>query len=462
MNYRLIVVGALFLGSCFMANAQENTYTVSMKEAQDYALDRNKQLQNVRNDVQIATEQFKQARGQGLPQINGSLDYMTNFNYEAMFNFGGGGESTPPDINYNVLDPGDYEILKLLQSMSGPSATSIKMTDQSNAQIQVSQLIFGGQYWIGLETAKIAQILAQQNVKLTELDVLENVANTYQLILATENIMKVIDRNINNLEDIKQHTQNMYAAGMAEQTDVDQISISLSGLKNQQNAMQRSIRLNYNMLRYQMGVDFNKEIVLTDSLSTIMTALETSTGLTMEFNIVQNPSYQIIETQVEMQEKMIDMEKWAYAPTLTGFYSYTKKIMTSGFDLSPNNAAGLNLSIPIFSSGVRKANLSKARIELDKANRTKEMLSEQLQLQNNQLRYELTNAYENYNTQKNNVSVAERVLSSIQNKYKQGLVSSLDLTQANTNYLLAESNYLNSAIDLMQSNLKLEKLYNNL
>ncbi|MCK9451820.1 MAG: TolC family protein [Bacteroidales bacterium] len=462
MNYKIFIVGALFLGFSFSAKTQENTYTVSMKEAQEYALDRNKQLQNVRNDVQIAAEQFRQARGQGLPQINGSLDYMTNFNYEAMLNFGGGGESTPPDINYGLLDPGDLEILKLLQKMNAPSATSIKMTDQSNAQIQVSQLIFGGQYWIGLETAKIAQILAQQNVKLTELDVLENVANTYQLILATEDIMKVIDRNISNLEDIKQHTQNMYAAGMAEQTDVDQISISLSGLKNQQNAMQRSISLNYNMLRYQMGIDFDKEIVLTDSLNTIMTALETSTGLTMEFNIAQNPSYQIIETQVEMQEKMINMEKWAYAPTLTGFYSYTEKLMTSGFDISPNNAAGLNLSIPIFSSGVRKANLSKARIELDKANRSKEMLSEQLQLQNNQLRYELANAYENYNTQKNNVLVAERVLSSIQNKYKQGLVSSLDLTQANTNYLQAESNYLNSSIDLMQSNLKLEKLYNNL
>ncbi len=220
--------------------------------------------------------------------------------------------------------------------------------------------------------------------------------------------------------------------------------------------MQRSISLNYNMLRYQMGIDFDKEIVLTDSMDEIMLQLETVSGLALEFNLAQNPSYQIIETQVEMQEKMIDMEKWAYAPTLTGFYSYTEKIMTSGFDLSPNNAAGLNLSIPIFSSGVRKANLSKAKIELDKANRSKEMLSEQLQLQNNQLRYELANAYENYNTQKNNVSVAERVLSSMQNKYKQGLVSSLDLTQANSNYLQAESNYLNSAIDLMQSNLKLE------
>ncbi len=71
--------------------------------------------------------------------------------------------------------------------------------------------------------------------------------------------MEVLQRNISNLEDIKGHTQNMYAAGMAEQTDVDQISISLSGLKNQLNAMQRSISLNYNMLRYQMGIDLTRK-----------------------------------------------------------------------------------------------------------------------------------------------------------------------------------------------------------
>lgn len=462
MNYKLFIVGGLFLGLSLMAKAQDNTYTVSLKQAQELALERNKELQNVRNDVKLAAEQYREARGHGLPQINGKMDYMTNFNYEAMLSFGGGGESFPPDIDFSLLDPGDYEILKLLEQMSGPSSTSIKMTDQSNVQIQVSQLIFGGQYWVGLETAKIAQLLAKQNVKLTELDVLENVANTYQLILATNEILEVLDRNISNLEAIKQHTQNMYAAGMAEQTDVDQISISISQLTNQQKAMQRSISLNYNMLRYQMGIDFNKEIELTDTLENIMEALETNSALMMEFNMTQNPSYQLIETQVDIQNKMIDMEKWAYAPTLTGFYSYTKKILTTGFDISPNNAAGLNLSIPIFSSGVRKANLSKARIELDKVNRSKDMVEVQLQLQNNQLRYELASAYENYNTQKNNVSVATRVLESIQNKYKQGLVSSLDLTQANTNYLQAESNYLTSAIDLMQSNLKLEKLYNNL
>ena len=461
MNFKYIILNVFVTLIAITVSGQEAILTISLEDAQEIALQHNKELQNVRQDVNIAAEQYKQARGQGLPQIDGSLDYMTNFNYEAAFSFGGGA-STPPQIDYTVLDQGDLEILKLLQGSNEPAATSIKLTDQSNAQLQLNQLIFGGQYWIGLQTAKIAQDLAQKNVSLTELDVKENVANTYQLILASEEILEVLEDNITNLEDIKQHTQNMYEAGLAEQTDVDQISVSVSQLENQHKALQRNISLNYNMLRFIMGVNFDQEIKLSSALDQILTELISTNSLVQEFNINQNVSYQMVESQLDLQEKMVDMEKWAYAPTLVGFYSYTKKIKTSGFDISPNNAAGLNLSIPIFSSGIRKANLSKAKIELDKAERSKDLVREQLMLQNNQLRFDLTSAFENYQTQAENVSVAKRVLESMQHKYREGLISSLDLTQTNSSYLEAESNFLNAAIELMQANLKLKKLYNNL
>ncbi|MBG0783162.1 MAG: TolC family protein [Bacteroidales bacterium] len=461
MNYKYFVFTLITLFAAASLNAQESRMKLSLEEAQQVALQHNKELENVRQDVNIAIEQYKQARGQGLPQIDGSLDYMTNFNYEAALSFGGGAGEAPP-IDYSLLDPGDLEILKLLQGSGEPTTTSIKLTDQSNAQVTLSQLIFGGQYWVGLQTAKIAQELARKNVVLTELDVKENVTNTYQLILASEEIMQVLMDNIANLKAIQQHTQNMYEAGLAEQTDVDQISISVSQLENQQKSMDRNIRLSYNMLRYQMGVDFDQEIELTNTMDQILDELLATNSLTQEFNIQNNISFQLIETQLGLQEKMVAMEKWAYAPTLVGFYSYTKKIKTSGFDISPNNAAGLNLNIPIFSSGIRKANLSKAKIELDKVERSKDMVEEQLMLQNNQLRSDFTNAFENYQTQRDNVAVAKRVLESMQNKYRQGLISSLDLTQTNTSFLAAESNYLNAAIELMQAHLKLKKLYNQL
>lgn len=462
MNFKILMVSAFCMGFFLHASAQENILRLSVSQAQEYAVAQNKELQNAREDIGIAEQQYRETRGQGLPQINGTLDYMTNFNYEAVLDFGGGESTASPQIDYSKLDAGDLEILKFLQGMTASSPSTIVMTDQSNASVQVSQLIFGGQYWVGMQTARIGRELARQSVNITELDVRESVTGTYQLILVSEQIIDVLDGNIRNMEEIRQHTRNMYAAGMAEQTDVDQISISLSQLENQKKSMERNVRLNYNMLRFQMGLESGREIILTDSLQGLLNELESVSGLSSSFNMAQNPSYKMIQMQLHMQEKMVDMEKWAYAPVLTGFYSYTEKIMTTGFDISPKNAAGLNLDVPIFSSGMRKAKVDKAKIELDKVMRNKEMVEEQLNLQNDQFRYELTNAYDNYYTQQRNINVARRVLKSVQNKFRQGLVSSLDLTQANSNYLEAESNYLNAAMELMQANLKLERLYNEL
>ncbi|MGM0613535.1 MAG: TolC family protein [Bacteroidota bacterium] len=446
----------------FLSASSQEKLQLTISEAQEYAVEHNKELENVRQDVNIAKQQYKEARGQGLPQINGTFDYSTNFNYEAELEFGGEQSTEPPDIDYSLLDPGDYEVLKFLEQMNSGGTSTIVMTDQSNAQVQLSQLIFGGQYWVGLQTAQIGQELARQNVNVTKLDIKETVANTYQLILVTEEIVDVLEKNIENLKEVKKHTNNMYAAGLAEQTDVDQISVSISQLKNKKKSMERNVNLSYNMLRFQMGLDSQKEIQLTNSVDEVLNGSENLEILSDNFKVNQNPNYQIVQTQKQLQEKQVDMEKWAFAPRLTGFYSYTEKIMTTGFDLSPNHAAGLSLNVPIFSSGLRQAKLEQAKIKLDKARRSKELVEEQLQIQNNQLRYELTNAYDNYKTQQKNVKVARRVLENVQNKYKQGVVSSIELTQTNSNYLEAESNFLNATLELMQTKLKLEKLYNQL
>ena len=137
-------------------------------------------------------------------------------------------------------------------------------------------------------------------------------------------------------------------------------------------------------------------------------------------------------------------------------------IMASAFDLSPNHAAGLTMTIPIYSGGSKQAQLNQALIEKEKTSRTLSLLEDQLALQENQLNYNLTNAYENFLTQKESIGIAKEVYNNIRNKYEQGMLSSLELTQANGNYLQAENNYLSSVLDLLKAKLALEKLYNTL
>jgi len=440
---------------------QANAQQFSIKEAQAYALENNKTFKNAQADVDLAEARLQETKGAGLPKVDGTLDYMTNFGYEFVFNLGGGGDEEGPEIDFTKLDAGDFEVLKILEGMSsGPS--TIKMTDQASANVQVSQLIFSGQYWVGLEMAKLAKHISEKGLSLTALEIKEQVVNSYHLILITEQLIRVIEENERNLTEMYRHTNNLYEAGMAEKTNVDQIKINLSQLENSKRAMQRNLELNFNMFRMLLGLDPNSRIELTENLESVLSNLEGNMIAIDTLDVGTNLNYQMIEVQEEIGKQKLRMQKWAYAPTLVGFYSYKEKIMASAFDLSPNHAAGFTMSIPIYAGGAKKAQLTQAKIELDKANRTKALLEEQLELQHNQLSFNLTSAYENYQTQKENVEIAKEVFANISDKYQQGVISTLDLTQANGNYLQAENNYVTTVMELLKSRLALDKLYNNL
>ncbi|HZK07867.1 MAG TPA: TolC family protein [Bacteroidales bacterium] len=462
MNFKTIITAFFLLITATMWGQEKEKYVFSLQEAQEYAVANNKTLKIARSQAALSDKQVGEAISGGLPQVNGGLDYNTNFNYELDFNPGGGG-TAPPDIDYTLLDAGDFEILSFLEQMTSSSeGGSIVLEDRLNASVQVSQLFFNGQYLTGIKLAKIARSISEKNINLTALDIKENVVDTYYLILITEEYLRIIDDNIGNLNEVFKHTSDMAYAGLAEQTDADQIQVSLSQVKNSKKAMDRNLQLNFNMLRFLLGLETNEEVVLTDKIDQLLPALEQQSLAIPNLDIEQNPSYQIMLDQELISEKNINFEKWAYGPTLTGFYSYTKKLMTSGFDLSPNNVAGVSLAVPIFSGLSRSSRVGQAKIQLDQTRLSKEQLEEQLKLQDRQLTYNLNSAYENYLTQKESVVVAKRVYQSVNNKYRQGMMSSLDLTQANTNYLQAENNYITSIMELLKSKLALDKLYNNL
>lgn len=439
--------------------AQEQPYVLTLDQAVDYAIEHNKTLLNARDQLTSTGEKIREVRAQGLPQINGSLDFMTYFNYELNFSFGSSGEGTPPpDFTQPPFDDGDRAVLAYIGTMFG-SSEPIIMNNQMSAKVQISQLIFSGQYWAGIQAAKIARELADKSVIRTEQDVREGVSNAYYLILITEQNLRIISGNIANLSATLQHTDNMFKAGMAEATDVDQLKIALSQLQNTQKMVERAIQMGYNMLRFQLGVAPDTKITLSENIDGIMAKIDPTATLMREFNMDSNIGYSLTESQVKLSQTMLGIQNWSYSPTMSGFYSYTEKIITTGFDMNPKHLAGFSVAVPLFSSGMRKAQISQSKIDLDIAKRNQEMMKEQLETQQRQLLFNYQNALENYTTQKESVAAAQRVYTSMENKYKQGMVSSLDLTQASNNLLNAENNHLSAILSLLQAQTALDKLY---
>lgn len=456
MRHRITHLTAGFILLFTTLTAQEPiVLELTLDEAKQYALEHNKTMKNAELDKVIAEKSIWEAISQGLPQVSASFDYANFFNYSIPFSFGGGG--TPSDLDPTTLDEGDQEI-----TPSGPPAMVINFKDQATAKLQVSQLVFSGQYLIAIQTAKIVREISDQAVEKTEVEIKKMVAGTYYLTLLTEQMRDILMENLANMEKTMKHTRAMVEVGMAEETDADQLSVAYSQLDNALKSVQRNVELSYNMLRFQLGVGAESEIKLKNSLNDFMEKANADAVLSQPFEITSNIDYRLLSSQEKVSEKMVSLEKSSYLPTLVAFYNYNAKIRTTDFDMTPPHMIGVNINWPLFTSFGRNAKVDKAKIELNKVQNQKEMLTDQLGLQAKQLRFNLVSAMENYNTQKKSVEVAQRVYKSMENKYSQGMASSLELTQANDNLLKSQNNYVSAAIEVLNAKLELDKLYSNL
>jgi outer membrane protein TolC len=426
MKKGIVLLWALLLLP-WMPRAQEvATRAFTLQEAIEFALEHNKQLKASAMNIDLYREKIREAISQGLPQINGTVDYSTNFNHE----------------------------------MSFGEAMQITMKDQSSAKLSVQQLLFNGQWITGVQASKIARKLAEQQVDASSQEVVENVSNSYYNILASERMLAILDRNLQLMNESFEHTRKMFEAGVREETDVDQLRVSVGQLKNSRLSMQRALEVSYTLLRVQLGIEGDTRVTLSDDLSRFIDPQVNAQLSLRPFRVEDNLQYRLAETQAEINKKLVDAERWTYAPTLSALYSYTYKILKPELDMSPNHAAGVSLSIPIFSGLQRKAKVEQARITLEQSLVNKSLLEDQLALQDGQLKFELKNALENYRLQEENIQVANRVLDSYKRKYELEAISSLELTQANISYLQAENTYTSAMLTLLQARLHLEKLYN--
>ncbi|MBE6333733.1 MAG: TolC family protein [Bacteroidales bacterium] len=428
MKKRFLIIAAMLVAG-FSTSAQEQDYPTqfSLNEAVDYAIEYNRTLKTSKMDVEYKRKQITQAISQGLPQINTTLDYSTNFGYE--MNFGG---------------------------------NAIKLEDQLAFTASASQLLFSGQWIVGVQTAKIARQISELGVDATDLEIRSTVHTLYYTILAYQRMGAILENNLADMEVIRQHTENMYAQGVVEVTDVDQIRVTVNQLRNNLYSVQRNTEVNSNILKIQMGLPVNSQITLTDNIDNMISSEEYSELVAEQFDINQNISYKQMITQEKLQEKMVSIEKWSFAPTISARYSYLEKIVEPSFSMSPSHSGAINLSFPIFSGLSRKSSLEMQKINMDKIRLNRAQLEDNLNMQEIQYKFNLRNAIENYQLQKSNLEVSEKVLTNYRNKYDQGVISSLELTQANTNFLNAQTNYTTAVLTLLNAQVELQKLHNSL
>lgn len=429
-----LMLGLIAVG--FAANAQTpetkapdgQELRLSLAEAREYAIENNRTLRNADIEVRKAHAVRWQTIAQMLPQVDGKLDYQTMCGYE--LDFGGG--------------------MKIPMNPSG----TIGIT---------ASIAINGQMIVGALLNNIAVDMQNINYSQSELDIVSNVETYYITALAMEKTVTLLDSSLLNLDKLHEITQNSVKAGAAEQTAADQIQVQVASMRSAINSTRRSLEMIYNALALQLAVGVDKTLVLTDRLDDVLNVEAALELLKSDFNITRNNSYRLAEKNVELEKKNVVLAGMAYVPTISAYYQYSAKTYfgkEAGMNMTPPNAVGVSLSVPIWSSGKRAAGVTEKKLALQSAQNSLQDARDGLLVQHKQLCYDLSSAYEDFDIQKFNIDVSQRVFNSTSNKFEQGYASSLELTNASTTLLTAQSDYVQSILNLVNAQIALKKLLN--
>jgi outer membrane protein TolC len=459
----ILLVFAVVVTASSSGQEQSDTMRISLQDALDVALEHNTQLKNSSLDVKIADKEVWETTARGLPQVSGSGSYNNNLSLATQLfpNF------IEPTILQILMEEGVIE----QQPIPEPEKIEVQFGSQHtfSGNIQVNQLIFSGPYIVGLQAARVYKSLAKHQYDMTELNVKSNVTNTYHSILLSKENIRILRSNLKNLKQTLKDTRAMYDNGMAEETDVDQIQINVSSLENSLRSTKRQLESLKNLLKIQMGIDLETPLLMTQSIQVLIEQNQLKKSYGTGFNVENNVNYQLSETQVKLSELDLKRQKANFLPSISAFYSYTENAMRDKFNpFHPDepwyesSVLGFQLNIPIFSSFQRYSKVQQAKLSLKKSQNNLENTRKNLKNRYIQARNNYLTAFEKYKSDKENKELAKKVFNRTNQKFKEGMATSMELTQANDKYLQTESAYISSLVQLLGAKVELEKILNEL
>jgi outer membrane protein len=406
----------------------------SLSEAKQYALNNSPVLLNTARDIEIAKKKVWETTAIGLPQA--SLDGTYSYSPE-LGGFSGSLKNIP---GFEDLDD---EALKT----------------NMFANITVSQLIFSGQYLIGLKAAKVYKSLSELANTKSEITIAENITITYFSALIARQFKGTIDSSLVTLQKTLYQTEQMYNNGFVEATDVDQLKILVSDLKSNLSVANRQIDLLDRLLKFQMGVAIDQPIELTDQIDPLITNLNLQIGIQDSFKVAQNIDYQLILTNENLAKLNMQQQKTQFLPSLSGFYQRYEDLDDNFFNDQSKNTFGLSLSFPLFSSGQRISQVQQRKLEYMKAQTETKMVTDNLLIQYETSLSEFLSARDIYNMSKESKDLASRIYKKSITKFTEGVGSSMDLNDSQIQYFQAETNYYSALITLVSAKSNLESLF---
>ncbi|MBS9464071.1 TolC family protein [Flagellimonas sp. 389] len=450
---RTTIISLLLILPWF-SQAQESTNSFSLDEAIIYALQNNYKAINADRDIVDAQKQKWETIAGGLPQIDGAVNYQNQLKQ--------------PQAQFpSILIPEEFLPPGVVQDPNVFVPIIFGQPQQVTATATLKQQIFDGSYIVGVQATKAFLSYSQNNKEKTDLDVRKAVVEAYGNVLLAQESVLISENNKATLEKNLYETKRIFENGLGDEESVDQLQITLSSVENQLKNAKRLEKITLQMLNLMMGLPIESPTILTENLDDLAQEKIDLGLLDTEFKMENNVDFKLADNLNEQRFYELKLAKSRALPTLNAFINYgglsfgdSFTFLDSGQEWFGFSTFGVDLNIPIFSSFKRSASTQRAKIALEKAKTQLTEAEEQIRLQLENAKSDYILSIEEYGTSKENLKLAERIENKNQIKYSEGIATSFELRQAQTQLYTTQQEYLQSMVDVINRKTELETILN--
>ena len=429
----------------FSIFSQNKTMVLSLEEAVDYALSNNKLALDSQSDVRMAELQKWETTATGLPQISADISYNNWIEQQI---------SLIPSEFFGGM-PGDF-----IEVAFGTQQTA-------NGTITLKQKLFDGSYLVALQASKVYLEISKNAKQKTISELRRIVTNAYGSVLLAEENISILNANIAVIEKSIIELQKVYENGFTEVENIEQLQLTLSGLVSARNYNAVLKNLAYEMFNLTLGLEIDSKVNLTDRMGDLVMKASLSTTKSSMTSLENNIDFKIAINNLRSDELLFKLEKSKALPTINAFINGGYTGNNNRFNFLGRTQKwfgaslfGVNMSVPLFSSLARSAATQKAKIALEKSERALVNTRQELKIKIKRAQNELAFAQQDLETKKQAQNLAKRIEEKNQIKFFEGLASSVELSQAQTQLYTAQKEYMEAMLSVLNKHIALDVLLN--
>lgn len=415
--------------------------SATLDQCVEFALRNQPLVRQSQLDERIAERNVRIGLSYWLPQVNGTGAYTRNIQLQA-------------SVLPNFADP-----------TAGQQIIRIGLKNVSTIGLQATQLLYSNDVLRAARSVRATRLNYAQTTTLNKIDVVTNVSKAFYDILLTEEQLRILLEDIQRQERQVRDAKAQYEVGIADKTDFLRADISLKNATAQRRSTAASLPGKYATLKQLMGVAPDNRLALSyDTLEMVrQTLLDTTVQLAYEKRV----EVQQLQTQKQLQRYNIDYYRYGFLPSLSSFYNYNRVYQNNEFSelykrAFPNQQAGLQLALPIFTGTRRIQNLKIAELQDEQLDLsifdTKNQINSEFEQAMGAYKGSLNELY----TIEQNVADAKEVYRILNLQYREGLRTFLDVIIAETDLRTAQLNYYNALFNVLSNKLDVQRALGNI